>query len=126
MEGTLTRGKKWASGTVIAPTNNNTTHGFTHINGASIAYMPYIDISSINFIPSCIIVTKINGTTNISYHTTISGNLAMVSSYYIDSNRVYGGSRLIYDDKIKLDNGVYRIPVYTINIGDTISWIAYE
>ena len=126
MEGTLSGGKKWASGTATLKYN---MEGFNLASGTSLH--TYCVEVTLSFIPSTIIVNSQNSSDTYEYTSVYNnqGNLygtknIKFSKYYKDSS--YGETYLFKcDSKIELGNNVYRIPLAT-NDAKNIKWIAYE
>ena len=125
MEGTLTRGKKWASGNGVT----GTTYTLFSFSGETSNghRMCYIDIA-LNFTPSTIIVySYLTGGEYISIFNnegvSYSSKNVKVSTYSKNSFTT-ASHNFIADNKIVLGGNVYRIPVMNSNMQSI--WYAYE
>lgn len=124
MEGTLTSGKKYASGTAFV--KDSTV--FNYCSGANVN-LSYVEIQ-LDFQPSTIIVTGTQATSNEiyslynsiskgSYAKTVKVGRVGTSSSSLTSQNI------MVNDVVEPGGNVYRIPV-SQSSSLNISWIAYE
>ena len=134
MEGTLTSGKKWASGTAKS---SSTTHTFTWENPLASGYSDprfyYFDLPKLNFTPKTII-------DECYYDYSTSKKYAWGAYYYETRDNTYSirtasyasvtnASSTDYRVALPIVNGVYRMPIGT-NLYDQaglhVVWKAFE
>ena len=123
MEGTLTSGKKWASGTIASSSSDAVS--FTAGAGGSVNAYRYYDIA-LNFVPSYIFL--FGNTSSIVYYSFYQTDgyygkmvtIATAQSVFNKSNTQI----LLADDKVCLSNNIYRMPMITSV--PNVKWIAYE
>ena len=128
MEGTLTRGKKWASGTGKT-SSSKTTVTFSGTTSTTTSY--YVDIK-LDFTPSIILVNGIY--TESSETVSILNNMGMGSNSVnnVKLSKYSGGTlssgsttyNFKSDSYVDLGNNLYRVPYISANYN--VSWVAYE
>ena len=126
MEGTLTSGKKWASGT--GAISSSVYSQFNYVSGSSTRTSYYFDIT-LTFTPSVIVVCAYNSSYeyfsvyNKLGKTWKSNNVK--STTYSNANYDYTTTyNLSADGKVAIGNNTYRIPVTTNSL--PVAWVAYE
>ena len=126
MEGTLTSGKKWASGTGTISSSVNSK--FNYVSGSSTRTSYYFDIA-LTFTPAVIVVCAYNSsyeyfsvyntlgktwkTNNVKATTYTGTNYSDTTTYNLSA-----------DGKVAIGNNTYRIPVTTNSL--PVTWVAYE
>ena len=123
MEGTLTNGKKWASGT-------GSTAGsiyFEHLNNVTAKSFSYITIQ-LDFKPSVIVVS---GSGSDTEYFSVFNNLGKLWGNKNVKLCGYSGNYLNttthnmkVDSGVDLGNNTYQIPLYKSST--SVSWVAYE
>ena len=127
MEGTLSGGKKWASGTVTS-SSSTTTFSYSSTTSTSTVSTRYVDIA-LNFTPSVIIASYYYG--NYEYLTVLNSLGAVhtaknvKASVYNSANYNSNSYNIKNDSKVSLGNNIYRLPIiYSSSV--TVTWYAYE
>ena len=127
MEGTLSGGKKWASGT---GTISSSTTKFTFSGTTSILAKAYIDIQ-LTFTPSVIMVNSRDSDDREHLSLLNNGGLlysksnVKVSGYDIDAYSNLSTYNFKNDSCVSLGNNIYRIPMHSSSVSN-INWVAYE
>ena len=126
MEGTLTSGKKWASGT--GAISSSVYSQFNYVLGSSVRSSYYFDIT-LTFTPSVIVVCAYNS----SYeYFSVYNKLGKTWKTNNVKATIYTGANysdtttynLSADGQVAIGNNTYRIPVNTNNF--PLVWVAYE
>ena len=126
MEGTLTSGKKWASGTGTISSSVNSK--FNYVSGSSTRTSYYFDIK-LTFTPSVIVVCAYNN--NYEFFS-VYNKLGKTWKANNVKTTIYTGTNysdtttynLSADEKVAIGNNTYRIPVNTNSL--PLVWVAYE
>ena len=130
MEGTLSGGKKWASGEGVA---SSSTTNFTYSDSSSVLSKSYVDIT-LSFKPSIIVVSSKYNRDGTEY-LSILNNMGYLSSVdnvkcsMYNASVAYSSTSISFknDEYISLGNNVYRIPLIgTYSTISNLKWIAYE
>ena len=120
MEGTLTSGKKWPSGT--SASNTSLSANFTTINGATKKYT-YMTLPKPEFSPSIIVVEYNSGNTSI---TSCVVNNRGYACFYNNTTQTLNPYTFKYDSSC-IDGNLIRIPIWSSNIvNPTFNWYAFE
>ena len=123
MEGTLTSGKKWASGTGTGST------AFGYHSTSSSPSFPCITIK-LNFTPSVIMVSGNNSNSDTEYFSAFNKISRLWGPMNVKVGSYKGNTLNTYTHNIKVDSRVdlgyneYRIPIY--GSSTSVSWVAYE
>lgn len=126
MEGTLTSGKKWASGTGTISSSVNSK--FNYVSGSSTRTSYYFDIK-LTFTPSVIVVCAYNNnyeffsvynTLGKTWKTNNVKTTIYTGTNYSDTTTY----NLSADGQVAIGNNTYRIPVNTNSL--PLVWVAYE
>ena len=126
MEGTLTGGKKWASG---RGTHSNSTTSFKYVSGSSLSSY-YIEIGNLGFKPSIAIYWGENsngrgvvfGMYNVNGNAYTSDPAVLYAFRYLDSNN----TTYTYNIQGKFENDVLYLPIQTYEKDNVFNWIVYE
>lgn len=123
MEGTLTSGKKWASGTG----SSSGSVYFTYLSTTSTKSFSYITIQ-LDFTPSVIVVSGNNSDTEYFSVFNKLGKLWDSTNVKLCAYKGHQLNTTTYnmkvDSKVDLGNNKYQIPVY--GSSTSVSWVAYE
>jgi hypothetical protein len=128
LEGTLTSGKKWASGTGTVNSGINNKFNYVYDGTTSTRNTYYFDIK-LTFTPSVIVVCAYN---DFYEHLSIYNKLGKTWKTDNVKTTVYAGSvnsststhNHSADVKVAIGNNTYRIPVGANNL--PVVWVAYE
>ena len=126
MEGTLTSGKKWASGTGAISSSVNSKFNYV-LSGSLPSTSYYFDIK-LTFTPSIIVVCAYDN--NYEFFSvynklgkTWKPDNVKSSTYTGTTSRTYTHN-LSADGNVAIGNNTYRIPVDTNSL--PLVWVAYE
>ena len=128
MEGTLTNGKKWASGTVSVTNNQNKTTSVPYSGDTQqSSSMPRMTVTGLKFKPSYVIILASQESGNTPAVDGYAGIMTPICNYYFRGTRAV--TRYMYSDNSgtigMTSNGF--ITVIPTNWGTgNIWWIAYE
>ena len=124
MEGTLSGGKKWASGKVNITTNEYKT--FYLLDGSNgVSGIRYLNISNLSFTPSIILAyCKVS---NSLVYTTIYLNGLFTSVAYARGWNSSNGGYIFKNDANVVNGNVFTLPT-KINSSTSynFTWIAFE
>lgn len=128
MEGTLTNGKKWASGTVDITNNQNRTTSVPYGSDTQqTSTMPRMTVTGLKFKPSYVIILASQESTNEPAIAGYAGIMTPICNYYFRGNRAV--TRYMYSDNSGTigitSDGFTTVAPYSWGIG-TLWWIAYE
>ena len=129
MEGTLTSGKKFASGTVNVTMNQNRTANTYpyHTDKQSNSMMPRLTVTGLKFKPSYVIIFQSVERTNTPASAGFACILSPMCNYLWQSG--YDVTRYLYTDNPNVigitSNGFTSVFPLNFNSG-TYWWIAYE
>ena len=125
MEGTLTSGKKWASGTGTG----TGSIAFAYHSSSSTRSFPCITIQ-LDFTPSVIMVSGNNSASDTEYFSAFNnigrlwGPVNVKIGSYKGSSLSTTTHNIKVDSKVNLGNNKYQIPLY--GSSTSVSWVAYE
>ena len=121
MEGTLTRGKKWASGTAVRSQYNDTFMQFYN-SGVRTTKSYYIEVEGLDFKPSTVIITNTNGF--VVTAVCVNPINATNSNYYAIAHNNYIQSALTHP--ASLHEGGFKLPIGFNEDSKSYTWVAYE
>ena len=128
MEGTLTSGKKWASGTVDITNNENRTKSVPYGSDTQqTSLMPRMTVTGLKFKPSYVIILATKESTNTTAVSGYAGIMTPICNYYFRGTREV--TRYMYSDNSgtigMTSDGFTTVAPYNWGTG-TLWWIAYE
>ena len=124
LEGTLTGGKKWASGQVAITTSEYKT--FYPLDGSNgVSGIRYLNISNLNFTPS--IILAYYKVSNSLVYTTIYLNGLFTSVAYAGGWNSSNGGYIFKNDANVVNGNVFTLPTkINSNTSYKFDWIAFE
>ena len=128
MEGTLTSGKKWASGTVDITNNQNRIKSVPYSGDTQqSSSMPRMTVTGLKFKPSYVIILATKESTNTPAVSGYAGIMTPICNYYFRGTREV--TRYMYSDNSgtigMTSDGFTTVAPYNWGTG-TLWWIAYE
>lgn len=128
MEGTLTNGKKWASGTVNVTNNQNRVTSVPYSGDLQqSSSMPRMTVTGLKFKPSYVIILASKESTNTPAIAGYAGIMTPICNYYFRGTREV--TRYMYSDNsgtIGMTSDGFITVIPTSWGSGTLWWIAYE